>query len=33
VLAEMKSSGQIEELVTKWFGEESPATQAEETAN
>jgi arginine/lysine/histidine transporter system substrate-binding protein len=25
VLQEMKSSGKLEELVTKWFGENSPA--------
>jgi arginine/lysine/histidine transporter system substrate-binding protein len=28
ILAEMQSSGKIEELVTKWFGEDSPAPQA-----
>jgi len=28
VLAEMKSSGKIDELVTKWFGGDSPAQQA-----
>lgn len=27
VLAEMESSGKLQELVNKWFGEESPATQ------
>ncbi|NJR63249.1 MAG: transporter substrate-binding domain-containing protein [Cyanobacteria bacterium CRU_2_1] len=27
VLEEMKSSGKIEELVTKWFGDQSPAPQ------
>lgn len=32
VLGEMKSSGKIEELVTKWFGEESPASAAEGAA-
>lgn len=32
VLAELKSSGKIEELVTKWFGEESPANAAEKPA-
>lgn len=30
VLAEMQSSGKIEELVNKWFGEDSPANQVEE---
>lgn len=33
VLGEMKSSGQIEELVNKWFGEESPAKAAESPAS
>ncbi len=28
ILAEMKSSGKMEELVNKWFGEESPASKA-----
>jgi polar amino acid transport system substrate-binding protein len=30
VLAEMQASGEIEELVVKWFGEDSPALDVEE---
>ncbi len=30
VLAEMQASGEIEELVVKWFGEDSPALEVEE---
>ena len=30
VLAEMQESGEIEELVVKWFGEDSPALEVEE---
>lgn len=33
VLSEMESSGKIEELVNKWFGENSPASAAEEPAS
>jgi len=33
VLAEMESSGQIEELVNKWFGENSPASAAGEASS
>ena len=29
VLAELQESGEIEELVVKWFGEDSPALEAE----
>ncbi|MGF1575204.1 MAG: transporter substrate-binding domain-containing protein [Cyanophyceae cyanobacterium] len=30
VLAEMQASGEIEELVVKWFGEDSPALEVED---
>lgn len=33
VLAEMESSGKIEELINKWFGENSPASQAGEASS
>jgi arginine/lysine/histidine transporter system substrate-binding protein len=31
ILEEMKTSGKMEELITKWFGEESPASGANQS--